>query len=77
MSGETQCFDIRLIVCAEDVREGDWVRWPVETQSIRLIAYVHQESGDVWPHSEWDDHEYELAHHQPVTVWRRRRGEHA
>lgn len=80
MTGQSQSkqgdvrFDI-LIVRAEGVREGDWVRWPAESQTIRLITYVHQESEDVYLHSEYDAYEYELCHHQPVTIWRAKQGE--
>lgn len=61
---------------ARAVREGDWVRWPAESDTMRRITERGPSSMDdrgrtyVFAFSEYDDYEYEWLNTQPVEVWR-------
>lgn len=61
---------------AGEVREGDWVRWPEDSGTIRRVTEVgfdpDTESGLVYVdlYCGDDDHEYGLLSTQPVEVWR-------
>jgi hypothetical protein len=63
-------------VRADEVREGDWVRWPEDSDTMRRITEraVDQPDGNgriyVSAFSEYDHHEYEWLDSQPVVVVR-------
>lgn len=59
-------------VRADQVREGDWVRWPADSDTMRRVCetQLDSESMEVRAYSAYDDHEYEWAAHQPVEVHR-------
>lgn len=66
-------------VPASEVREGDWVRWPDDSDTVRRItdlrALPYVTDGQptrvyVEAHSEYDAYEYEWLNTQPVVVWR-------
>lgn len=65
-----------LTVRADAVREGDWVRWPDTSDTMRRITERGPSSTDdrgrtyVFAHSEYDDYEYEWLDSQEVEVWR-------
>ena len=60
-------------VRADQVREGDWVRWPADSDTMRRICEIHLvkgESMEARAYSAYDDYEYEWAAHQPVEIFR-------
>lgn len=68
-----------LEVPASEVREGDWVQWPAESDTIRKInacrmvgttTATNKPIMMVEAYSEYDAHEYEWLSTQPVIVWR-------
>jgi hypothetical protein len=63
------------VVRADEVREGDWVRWPEGSDTMRRITartggWRDGERVYVGAYSEYDDHEYEWLNSQPVVVLR-------
>lgn len=65
-----------LEVPASEVREGDWVQWPAESETIRKINACRpcpaDDKGRVYieAYNEYDAYDYDWLSTQPVIVWR-------